>query len=98
MDQTFRPLYVLTTSWWWILDDETLRQVLERVGLGFVVENLHEDCATPKGPKPDLRWNEICAWLGAHPEAKDDWVVLDDYLSGTGLVRAHPPDSREIAP
>ena len=88
----FVPLYVLSTSWWWILDDDKLREVLVRTGLGFVADNLHVDSATPKGVRPDLRWTEISNWLEVHPEFADRWVVLDDELSGTGLDVGQPDE------
>lgn len=82
----FRPQYVLTTSWWWLMSDETLREALRLAGLEFVESNLHPDMATPKGARPDVRWSEIKNWLNAHPECAERWVVLDDELSGTGLT------------
>ncbi|MGJ7509939.1 HAD domain-containing protein [Variovorax sp. GT1P44] len=88
----FAPFYVLSTSWWWILDDDKLREVLVRAGPGFVVDNLHADLATPKGALPGIRWDEINAWLAAHPEFADKWVVLDDHLSGTGLAAGQPEE------
>ncbi|MDM0108657.1 HAD domain-containing protein [Variovorax sp. J22R24] len=90
----FCPVYVLSTSWWWLLDDDALREVLIRTGLGFVVDNLHSDMATPKGSRPNLRWTEIKAWLDAHAEFAGNWVVLDDHLSGTGLFAGQPEERR----
>lgn len=81
----FQPQYVLSTSWWWLMDDETLREALRRAGLEFVVSNLHPDMSTPKASRPDVRWIEIKNWLTAHPDCAERWVVLDDELSGTGL-------------
>lgn len=88
----FFPLYVLSTSWWWILDDDKLREVLVRSGLGFAADNLHADSATPKGVRPGVRWAEIKAWLDLHPEYHR-WVVLDDHLSGTGLAAGQPEEN-----
>lgn len=86
LDAEFHPVYVLSSSWWWLMDDEMLKAALRRAGLGFVVSNLHLDMSTPKGSRPDIRWNEIRNWLNAHPEFAERWVVLDDELSGTGLL------------
>lgn len=82
----FSPWYVLTTSWWWLLEKDALEQILRRGGLEFVANNLHASWATPKGPRPDVRAREISDWLGRNAEFADSWVVLDDELSGTGLA------------
>ena len=86
--EEFRPHYVLSTSWAWVMHDEALREVLHRSGLKFISDNLHPDMTTPKGPRPGIRWHEIAAWLHLHPQFADRWVVLDDELSGTGLEDA----------
>jgi len=90
IDEEFRPEYVLSTSWWWVMDDATLRQVLHRSGLWFVEQSLHAAACTPKGPRHGTRWTEIGTWLEAHPKSADAWVVLDDTLSGTGLASELP--------
>ncbi|MDR3453166.1 MAG: HAD domain-containing protein [Rhodoferax sp.] len=91
----FSPWYVLTTSWWWLLEKDALEQILRRSGLEFVADNLHAGWATPKGPRPDVRAREISDWLGRNAEFVDGWVVLDDELSGTGLAdwaaQSHTP-------
>lgn len=92
IDEEFRPLYVLSTSWARVMDDAALREMLQRSGLGFVAENLHVDMTTATGRKPNTRWNEIAAWVATHPEFADRWVVLDDELSGTGLE-----DAKQVA-
>ena len=81
----FHPLYVMSTSWWWLMNDQALKEALICSGLDFVVTSLHADMSTPKRRRPDLRWNEIKNWLQFHPAYADRWVVLDDELSGTGL-------------
>lgn len=53
--------------------------------LDFVAQNLHEDWETPYSFKPPWRPREICLWLRKNPEQRDNWVVLDDERSGTGL-------------
>lgn len=81
----FRPMYVLSTSWTRIFDDASLRRVLRLGGLEFVAANLHDHSSTPTRRGPYTRWEEIGDWLDAHPELAEQWVVLDDELSGTGL-------------
>lgn len=92
LHEEFLPEYVLSTSWWWLMDDNSLKEALVRGGLRFVADNMHPDSATPKATRPDLRWTEISNWLDAHPEFCDAWVVLDDELSGTGLCIAQPEE------
>lgn len=94
--EEFGPLYVLSTSWAWVMHDGTLREALRRSGLKFVADNLHPDMTTPKGRKPIVRWHEIAAWLSLHPEFEDRWVVLDDDLSGTGLGEGLPAEVRNF--
>ncbi|SCK20300.1 hypothetical protein VAR608DRAFT_1502 [Variovorax sp. HW608] len=85
LHREFGPLYVLTTSWWWLFTREELAEVFERCGLSFVWNSLHADWTTPRGSRSEKRSVEIERWLHAHPDAADKWVILDDSLSGTGL-------------
>lgn len=94
IDEEFHPVYVLSTSWARILDDDGLREALVRGGLGFVVDNLHPHMVTPKINGRTNRWAEISAWLQAHPTYATGWVVLDDELSGTGLDVGQPAEHR----
>lgn len=82
----FLPWYVLSTSWWWLLDKNALVSILTKCGLQFVADNLHPSWATPKRMQPDIRAREISNWQGANPGFEDLWVVLDDELSGTGFA------------
>lgn len=82
----FSPWYVLSTSWGWLLEKDSLEQILRRSGLEFVADNMHASWATPKGPRPDVRAREISDWLAQEAEFANKWVVLDDELSGTGLA------------
>ena len=89
------PWYVLSTTWWWLLYRDGLVEVLTRCGLKFIADKLHSDWATPKGKRPDTRSLEISNWHSANLGFNEQWVVLDDELSGTGLadwpVKAHKP-------
>lgn len=93
IDEEFHPVYVLSTSWTRVLDDNSLRDALSRSGLGFVVDSLHRDMVTPKIRGRTNRWAEISAWLQAHPSFAARWVVLDDELSGTGLDHGLPSEA-----
>lgn len=82
----FSPQYVLSTSWRWFFDQESLVQTLQLGGLDFVAAHLHRDWSTPQISRQAHRAVEIKGWLGAHPEYKEAWVVVDDELSGTGFA------------
>jgi hypothetical protein len=91
IDEEFRPVYVISSSWTRVLDDLKLRDALSRGGLDFVVDSLHHDMVTPKGIRGRTsRWSEISQWLRAHPPFASSWIVLDDELSGTGLDVGQP--------
>ena len=93
--EEFMPWYVLSTNWCWLLDRDGLVEVLNRCGLKFIADNLHSDWGTPKGKRPDIRLLEISNWNSANLGFDEQWVVLDDELSGTGLadwpVKPHQP-------
>ena len=93
IDEEFHPVYVLSTSWARVLDDEKLRDALSRGGLGFVVDNLHPDMVTPNISGRSGRWAEISVWVQTHPTFASSWVVLDDELSGTGLDVEQPSEN-----
>ncbi len=90
----FNPNYVLSTSWRQFMNRPALEAVLKKTGLGFVVENFHSDWQTPELDATPQAWgppvratraDEISAWLQTNPGCTH-WAVLDDQLSGTGLV------------
>lgn len=85
VDEQFSPQYVLSTSWTWLFEKDELIDVLQRCGLNFVANNLHESWTTPKQAKPGLRAAEVRGWLALHPESGHAWAVLDDKYSGTGF-------------
>lgn len=93
IDEEFLPVYVLSTSWARVLDDDNLRVALSRGGLDFIVSSLHSEMVTPKINGRTNRWAEISAWLQAHPTFASSWVVLDDELSGTGLDVEQPSEN-----
>ena len=91
----FSPQYVLSTSWRWFFDQESLVQTLQLGGLDFVAAHLHQDWSTPQISRQAHRAVEVKGWLGAHPEYKEAWVAVDDELSGTGFA-AWPQALRKI--
>jgi hypothetical protein len=90
--EEFRPVYVISSSWTRVLDNDKLRDAFLRGGLGFVVENLHRDMVTPTIRGRTNRCAIIAAWLKAHPEFANRYVVLDDELSGTGFDIGRPSE------
>jgi hypothetical protein len=80
------PWFVLSTNWCRVAKKEALIEILNRSGLDFVVENLHSSWATPRRMNPDIRAGEIRSWHRANPGFENDWVILDDELSGSGLT------------
>jgi HAD domain in Swiss Army Knife RNA repair proteins len=84
----FRPQIVLTTSWRRLFSENALASILDLCGLDFVIENLHQDGQMKWRPRASTRWLEIQDWLGEHPDYRDNFVILDDTLSGATLVEA----------
>jgi hypothetical protein len=82
--EVHHPKYVLTTSWLRIFDREAITQLFQAGGLGFVVESLHEAWEAPQLSQ-ESRASAIERWMSAH-YAGESFVVLDDALSGTGLI------------
>jgi hypothetical protein len=82
----FKPWIVLSTSWCRLLKKASLIEILNRSGLQFVADNLHQNWATPRRMHPDIRSGEISSWLRANPSFDDNWVIVDDELSGRGLA------------
>jgi hypothetical protein len=95
LNEEFKPLYVLSTSWIKTMDRDALVEVLTQTGLGFVVESFHPTWRTTDAQKEGQRADEIGGWLDRHPGFNDKWLVLDDTYSGTGLM--HWPDSIQLA-
>ena len=82
----FEPQYVLSSSWIKTMDRDALVEVFNQTGLGFIADNLHPTWRTTDEQKGGVRADEIGGWLRRHPELKDQWIVLDDAHSGTGLL------------
>lgn len=85
IDEEFKPVYVLSTSWRLMFQLHQLVEILNYCGLQFVTAGLHQEWATPAQPKQGLRAAEIKSWLRHYPEFSNSWAVLDDKLSGNGF-------------
>ncbi|MDM0116220.1 HAD domain-containing protein [Variovorax sp. J22R133] len=83
----FKPEYVLSTSWRYFFGP-ALVEIMKRCDLDFVVENLHGDNMTKVGLRHANRWREIQFWLGEHPAYIQNFVILDDTLSGRDIQEA----------
>lgn len=92
IDDEFRPVYVLSTSWRLLFQQSELIEILNYCGLPFVTQRLHPEWSTPVQQRQGLRAAEIKSWLALHPEFSDGWVVLDDKLSGNGFKMWNPQD------
>ena len=79
--------YVISSTWREELEEEQMREVFRRTGIGFVGHALHEYWCTPVGPRRGRRADDIAAWL-------DDWhegqafAIVDDVYSGPSLAPA----------
>ena len=102
----YNPYFVLTTSWLRFMDRDRFEGLFRRTGLTQVAASLHPaaweapqvDVSLPplawETPRTQLstRLEAIDAWLTAH-HRHEPFVILDDELSGTGLIRS-PLDQR----
>lgn len=79
------PWFVLSSSWCRFVKKEPLTEILKHSGLGFVADNLHSNWTTPRRMHPDIRAGEIGSWHRANPGFENNWVILDDDVSGAGL-------------
>ena len=94
LDDEFRPVYVISSSWTLHLSKEQLCATFAATGLGFVAESLHVHWCTPRD-EDSYRLVEIDAWLDTHAWrgsrllAPAPFVIIDDVLSGHSLVGSH---------
>lgn len=81
----FFPEYVVSSSWTSFLDREQICEVLRRTGLGFVVENFHQEWCTSREDE-SYRLTEIEGWLEIHALGTPrPYLILDDLVSGQSL-------------
>lgn len=80
----FDPQIVLTTSWLRFLDRDGFASLFWRTGLNEIVDALHPDGDAPQ-ESGRTRHDAITKWLSANYKG-ERFVVLDDAMSGTGLL------------
>lgn len=88
LHHAWTPSYVISSSWGLFFNKTEIIQILERGGLSFVAQNMHDDWATPKSRTHCLRSAKIGAWLDQHPEPRHSWVIVDDTQSGSDLLHS----------
>ena len=81
----YNPQFVLTTSWLRFMDREGFEDLFRRTGLAQVAASLHPTAWEAPQAHGDTRLEAIDAWLAAH-QHHEPFVILDDELSGTGLI------------
>ncbi|MDM0054028.1 HAD domain-containing protein [Variovorax sp. J22R115] len=80
-----RPHVVLTTSWLRMMDREGFEVLFRRTGLDELSRALHPKAWEAPQARGETRLEAIEKWLAAN--RKDEpFVILDDPLSGTGLI------------
>lgn len=79
-----KPRVVVTSSWLQFLDHAGLLKLLEITGLGEIAQSLHDVWEAPQA-RGQSRHDAIMQWLSQH-HVGEPFLILDDFLSGTGLV------------
>ena len=77
---------VITTSWLRFMMREGFGRLFTMAGLEVLNESLHDAWEAPQS-RGETRAQAIDRWLAAHHRG-EPYVVVDDELSGTGLVRS----------
>ena len=79
-----RPHIVITTNWLRLIERDGFAALFQRTGLGVIADVLHDAWDAPQD-RGCTRYQAIEKWLWARYEGQP-LVVLDDELSGTGLL------------
>jgi len=79
-----RPQIVITTSWLRLMERSGFIALFQRTGLDVIADLLHDAWDAPQD-RGCTRYQAIEKWLCARYEGQP-LVVLDDELSGTGLL------------
>lgn len=92
--------YVISSTWREAFDQDQMREVLRRAGLGFVASALHRRWCTPVRPERGRRADDIAAWLDAW-HGGESFAIVDDDYSGPSLSPAlaeptHPFHGRVV--
>jgi hypothetical protein len=78
------PHVVLTTSWLQFLQLEEAKALFEQTRMPWLADAIHPDGEALQG-RGWTRLQAVDAWLAAHWQ-KEPYAIVDDTLSGTGLV------------
>lgn len=91
----YKAQVVITTSWLRFLDREGIVQIFERTGLRTVAKSLHPHWEAPQ-LRGQTRLGAIDAWMAKNFKG-EPYIILDDALSGTGLLNSkHDKSGRVI--
>ncbi|MBB2486828.1 hypothetical protein H5407_16495 [Mitsuaria sp. WAJ17] len=77
---------VITTSWLRFMMREAFQNLFTNTGLEVLSKNMHDAWEAPQN-RGETRAQAIDRWLAAHHRG-EPYVILDDELSGTGLLRS----------
>jgi hypothetical protein len=80
------PHIVLMTGWCRFFKKEKLTKILNRGGLEFVADNLHECWSTRTSFFLDNRGVEVAGWLRDNPGFENHWLVLDGNVVGDNFA------------
>jgi hypothetical protein len=80
------PRVVITTSWLRFLERDGVEQLLRKTTMAAVANALHDSWEAPP-MRGMTRLEQIDAWLALNHKS-EPYVILDDVLSGTGLLRS----------
>jgi hypothetical protein len=78
------PHVVLTTSWLRFLQLEEAKALFEQTRMPWLADAIHPEGEALQG-RGWTRLQAVDAWLAAHWQ-KEPYAIVDDTLSGTGLV------------
>jgi hypothetical protein len=88
------PRVVITTSWLRFLERDGMEQLLRKTAMVAVADSLHDAWEAP--PMREMtRLEQIDVWLALHHKG-EPYVVLDDVLSGTGLLRSSHDRTKRV--
>ena len=83
LHDTFKPRYVLTSSWTGYLTLSQFKSILTLNGAAFVAENLHRRWLTRQSIA-SVRLDEILGWIASYSRPPP-FIVIDDEDSGESL-------------
>jgi hypothetical protein len=89
-----KPLVVITTSWLRFLERDGMEQLLRKTAMVAIANALHDAWEAP-ALRGMSRLEQIDVWL-AHHHNGEPYVVLDDFLSGTGLLKSSHDRTKRV--